>query len=423
MELLARAEGIIMGDKQSQPKNYGIDWSWHDSMGLSRVINVCGTMTSLGGSITSLRVAKATADAMPRFAKIHELQARASSIIAQLTGAEAGFVTASASAGISLAVAGCITGLDPACVEDLPRNPGPKSGVAVQMGHLCEYGAPVSQAIEMVGGHVRIVGQSTLTKDYQLEAVLDEGAAAALYVISHHVVDYGMIPLKRFCEIAHSKGVPVIVDAASEYELEGFIAAGADIVIYSGHKFMGGPTSGIVAGRKDLVRAAYLQNIGVGRGMKIGKESIAGTIAAMEQWLERDHEAVRAAESAALAMWKGAIDGLPGFDVKRIPDPTKNPLERLEVHVDPATAGASAAQYAVAFGCYDPPIIVRGHEVEKGYFQLDPCNLMPGQAELVRDALREVLISAAVAGIDEEAALADTRNGGTESYIRWLEKA
>ena len=410
-----------MGEKQSQREDYGIDWSWHDSMGISRVVNVCGTMTSLGGSIASLRVAKATAEAMPRFARMHELQAKASDLISQLTGAEAGFLTASASAGISLAVAGCMTGLDPARAEDLPCEPGPKSGVAVQMGHLCEYGAPVSQAIELVGGHVRIVGQSTLAKDYQLEAVLDEGAAAALYVISHHVVDYGMIPLKRFCEIAHAKGVPVIVDAASEYELEGFIAAGADIAIYSGHKFMGGPTSGIVAGRKELVRAAYLQNIGIGRGMKIGKESIAGAIEAMAQWLERDHDAVRAAETAALEMWKEAIDGLPGFDAKRIPDPTGNPLERLEVHVDPAIAGASAAQYAVAFGSYDPPIIVRGHETEKGYFQLDPCNLMSGQAELVRDALRQVLTSSEAAAVDEEAALADTRNGGTESYMRWLE--
>ena len=399
---------------------YPVDWSWHDAQGFARVINTSGTMTSLGGSIATRRVAEATAAAMPRFVRIHEMQVRASEVIAQLTGAEAGFLTASASAGITLAVAGCITGLDPARAEALPGDPGPGNGVAVQMGHLCEYGAPVSQAIALAGGATRIVGQSTLAKDYQLDAAL-EGCAAGLYVVSHHVVDYGMIPLETFAAICHARGVPVIVDAASEYDLTGFLAGGADIAIYSGHKFMGGPTSGIVAGRRDLIRAAYLQNIGIGRGMKIGKESIAGAIEAMAQWMERDHDAIRAEETRALDMWKTAIEGLPGITPVRIPDPTGNPLERLQVWVDPARAGASAAQFAEILGRQDPPLIVRGHEVEQGYFQLDPCNLMQGQARMVRDILVAGLSDgAAAAAIDPKAAAAAARNGGTQAYMDWL---
>ena len=396
------------------------DWSWHDTLGLSRPINVTGTMTGLGGSVTTPDVAAATAAAMPRFARIHEMQARASETIARLTGAEAGFVTASASAGISLSIAGTMTGLSPARVEALPRDPGPRSAVAVQLGHLCDYGAPLHQSIEVTGATVRPVGQSTQATDYQLRAACDDGCAAALYVVSHHVVHYGQVPLDRFVRIAHDRGVPVIVDAASEYDLTGFLAQGADFVVYSGHKFMGGPTSGIVAGRKDLVRAAYMQNMGIGRGMKIGKESIVGAIAAMEQWMERDHEAIRAEETRALEMWQAALADLPGIAARRIPDPTRNPLERLEVHVDPSLAGASAAQYAEAFGRLDPPIIVRGHEVEKGYFQLDPCNLMEGQAELVRDALPRVLTGNSASSIDLQDALSAARNGGTDGYLEWL---
>ncbi|WP_435169777.1 aminotransferase class V-fold PLP-dependent enzyme [Falsirhodobacter sp. 1013] len=398
-----------------------IDWSWHDAQGYGRMINVSGTMTSLGGSIATPRVAQATADVMTRFVRIHELQTRASEVIARLTGAEAGFLTASASAGITLAVAGCITGLDPARAEALPDTPGPKNGVAVQMGHLCEYGAPVSQAIALAGGRTRIVGQSTLAKDYQLEAALDDTCAAALYVVSHHVVDYGMIPLKTFARIAHAKGVPVIVDAASEYDLRGFLEQGADVVIYSGHKFLGGPTSGIVAGSKDLVRAGYLQNIGIGRGMKIGKESLAGAIAAMEQWMERDHAGIRAEETRALEMWRTALQGLPGVTAVRIPDPTRNPLERLQVWIDPSQAGANAAQFAEVLGQQDPPLIVRGHEVEKRYFQLDPCNLTPGQAELVRDTLVAVLRDPGPAArIDPDRVMDAMRNGGTQAYLDWL---
>ena len=103
--------------------------------------------------------------------------------------------------------------------------------------------------------------------------------------------------------ICHARGVPVIVDAASEYDLKGFLAAGADLAIYSAHKFLGGPTAGIVAGRKDLVRAAFLQNCGIGRGMKVGKESIVGAMAALEAWERRDHAAVRARERGYLELW------------------------------------------------------------------------------------------------------------------------
>ncbi len=395
------------------------DWAWHDANGLSRVINVNGTMTSLGASRVHPDVARATAAAMGHFLRIHELQSKASAAIAALTGAEAGCLTASASAGITLAVAGCITGLDPARAEALPRNPGPRSEVVVQAGHLCGYGAPVSTAVELAGGIVRSIGQSTLAMDHQLRGAIGPQTAAALYVVSHHVVHYGQIPFARFVDICHAAGVPVIVDAASEYDLQGFVAAGADLAIYSAHKFMGGPTAGIIAGRRDLVRAAYLQNIGIGRGMKIGKESMAGAIRAMEMWMVRDHAAARATERAALEMWMAQLAGIPGIMPRIMPDPTGNPLDRLQVDVDPAGSGSTAAAIARHLAGLDPAIIVRNHEVELGYFQLDPCNLAPGQAEIVGRTLREVLLSARNIPQSPEDA-DDARNGGVESYLNWL---
>ena len=177
--------------------------------------------------------------------------------------------------------------------------------------------------------------RATYARPYQLEGAIGPRTAAAVYVVSHHAVGYGQIPLPEFCRICRAHGVPVIVDAASEYDLKGFLAAGADLVIYSAHKFLGGPTAGIVAGRKDLVRAAYLQNCGIGRGMKVGKESIAGAMAALEAWAQRDHAAVRALERDHLELWLDCLGRLPGLDVAIVPDPTDNPLDRLEVQVDP----------------------------------------------------------------------------------------
>lgn len=391
-------------------------WDWHDANGFTRVINVSGTMTSLGASVSGDAARKATADSMGRFVKMHEVQELASRVISQLTGAEAGCVTASASAGISLCAAGCIVGMDPYRAETLPADPGPRNRIVAQAGHLCHYGAAIETAVALAGGELRIVGQSTMCADHQLTGALDDTVAAALYVVSHHVVHYGQIPFERFVQIAHEAGVPVIVDAASEYDLTGFIAKGADLVIYSGHKFLGGPTSGIIAGRRDAVRAAYLQNIGIGRGMKVGKESIMGVIAAMNDWMSRDAKAIREVEQASLEEWRDAIANLPGITPRIVPDPTNNPLDRLQVEIDPKQAGASAGVFAAALGRQDPAIIVRDHEVELGYFQLDPCNLLPGQRSLVTEALRQVLSNGAALANQAEV---DPRNGGVLSYLNW----
>ncbi|MFV0382968.1 aminotransferase class V-fold PLP-dependent enzyme [Paracoccus sp. (in: a-proteobacteria)] len=391
-------------------------WDWHDKQGFTRIINVSGTMTGLGSSVTDPAVGQATAVAMGRFVRMHELQARASGVIARLTGAEAGCVTASASAGISLCAAGCISGLDAARAEALPQAPGPKSAIVAQAGHLCHYGAAIGTAVALAGGTLRQIGSSTHCADHQLVAALDDSVAAALYVVSHHVVHYGQIPFARFTEIAHARGVPVIVDAASEYDLTGFIDQGADLAIYSGHKFLAGPTSGIVAGRRDLVRAAYLQNIGIGRGMKIGKESIAGLIAAIEGWMTRDAPAIRRREREALDLWRDAVAGLPGIRATIVPDPTNNPLDRLQINVDTSIAGASAAQFAGALARQNPALIVRDHEVELGYFQLDPCNLLPEQAPVVAETLARVLADGRALSGETGA---DPRNAGVNGYLNW----
>jgi L-seryl-tRNA(Ser) seleniumtransferase len=217
-----------------------------------------------------------------------------------------------------------------------------------------------------------------------------------VFVVSHHVVDYAQVPLKTFVEVCHARGVPVIVDAASEYDLRLFLDQGADIAVYSGHKFLGGPTSGIVAGRKDLVRASYLQNRGIGRGMKVGKETILGVSAALKAWKSRDHAGIRAREKAALDAWVAALADRPGVTATIVPDPTNNPLDRLKVAIDPQQARITAWNLAMRLAAGDRPVIVRDHEVEHGHFFLDPCNLHPDEEHVVAERMIEELGKAAL---------------------------
>ncbi|WP_102959387.1 aminotransferase class V-fold PLP-dependent enzyme [Mangrovicella endophytica] len=360
-------------------------------LGLRPIINVSGTMTALGASIIVPEAIEAMSEIASQWVEMDDLQRKANTVVARLTGGEAGFITACCAAGISMAVAGTMTGTNLLAIERLPDDiEGLKNEVIVQLGHIVNYGAPVDQSARLAGATVVPAGTVSITQDYHVREAIRDRTAAGLYVVTHHSVQYGMLSLEEFAAICHEKGVPVIVDAASEYDLTGFLARGADVVIYSGHKFLGGPTSGIVAGRKDLVRAAYLQNRGLARAMKVGKETVAGAMAALEAWEKRDHAGIRRREEAALEVWRAALAGRPGIDAYVIPDPTNNPLDRLQVDVGP-DSGYTAAGLAAALASASPPIMVRNHEVERGHFFLDPCNLHPGEEHTVAEALVALL--------------------------------
>jgi D-glucosaminate-6-phosphate ammonia-lyase len=364
--------------------------NWFYRYGSRRVINVSGTMTSLGASIVAPPVIEAVASILPHFVEIDALQRHASSVIATACASESGYVTASCSAAITLGIAATMTGDDPGLIEQLPDTSGLRNEVVIQTGHLINYGAPIDQAIRLAGARVAAVGAATEAHGYQLASAITERTTAALYVVSHHTVQFGLISLEEFIAVAHSKGVPVIVDAASEYDLKRFIAAGADLVLYSAHKFLGGLTAGIVAGKKSLVRAAYFQNGGIGRGMKVGKEGIAGAISALEQWKERDHAAIRARERGYLSLWLEAFNRFPGVLAQIDPDPTGNPLDRLKLHIDPREARITAWDLVDALA--NPPadgipVITRDHEAELNFFFLDPCNLHPGEETIVLERM------------------------------------
>jgi D-glucosaminate-6-phosphate ammonia-lyase len=125
--------------------------------------------------------------------------------------------------------------------------------------------------------------------------------------------------------------------------------------------------------------------------MKVGKEGIAGAIAALEAWAQRDHAAARGFERDHLDLWLECLGRLPGLAVAVVPDPTGNPLDRLQVRVDPEAAGTTAWALAAALAAGDPPVVVRDEEIEHGVLELDPCNLHPGEAEIVAEAVARTL--------------------------------
>jgi len=150
------------------------------------------------------------------------------------------------------------------------------------------------------------------------------------------------------------RGVPVIVDAAAQPDVRPYLRAGADLVIASGHKVLGAPTSGLIAGRKELVRACYLQNWGIGRAMKVGKEGIVGLMAALEAWEKRDPEPERRRLLELGECLEKRLAGTAGLRVERA-----GPAHRVDLKVDHGAAGLTAQALANVLREGSPPIWVR----------------------------------------------------------------
>jgi len=362
-----------------------------------KIINVAGTMTALGASSVSDEVIAAMADVLPRFVDMVDLQRRACKAIQRVIGCEAGCVTACCASAMVLGIAACMTGSEMGKVEQLPDTTGLKDQVILQRGHSIWFGGSVPQMARIAGCRIVEIGDTTRAGAYQLETALSEQTAAALYVVSHHTVQYGLIDLRTFCNVTHDKGVPVIVDAASESNMKVFFERGADLVCFSGHKFLAGPTSGILAGRADLIEAAlFHQYHGIGRAMKAGKESIVGATAALERWHQLDHQEILRGQKHLLETIRDELKGTPGLQLEIVPDPTESPTKRLRVTVEQETIGLSAYIISKELSSGDPAIAVRDEEtVDGGYFLLDPtCASLEEAQEVGSAILRLVNLSA-----------------------------
>jgi uncharacterized pyridoxal phosphate-dependent enzyme len=359
--------------------------------GLARLINASGTETVFGASPVGPEVISAIGAILAHSVDMAELQAAASHIIARVTGAEAGFVTGCTSASIVIAAAACMTGLDLGRIERLPDTTGLRNEVVIQKGHVVNYGSSISGDLRLSGARVIEFGAAAETGAYQLKAAISANTAAAVFVISHHCVATGMIRLAEFAIACHEVGIPVIVDAAAEYDWSGILSAGADLLLFSAQKALGGPTAGIVAGRRDLVRACYAQQRGVGRPMKAGKEAVMGVISALERWESLDHARIEAFVEEKARIAKSRLADFPGLDVRVMRDETGNPFSRVVLAVDPDRAGISAYALSAALAVGTPRIVLRNLYADQGILQMDVRRLDEPTLELVCDRIMATL--------------------------------
>ncbi len=360
---------------------------------LRRVINACGKMTKLSGAIVLPEIADVAAESMRHFFDLDELQAAAGRVIAQATGAESGCVTACTSAGITLSVAACLTDNDLAKVWQLPDADGMPNRVLIQKGHCVNYGAPITQAIRLAGAVPVELGVVNGCTAEELRHELKRGNVAAVVAVeSHHTVPYGWLKLPNVIEIAHEFDVPVIVDgAAQDQRLKELIGFGSDLVITSAHKYLCSTTGGVVAGRKEMVDAVYLQNRGIGRGMKAGKEAILGAMAALEYRMQQDVPAWTAEQDRKVQLILDRLGDVPGLRLSVDADPNGCPFSRARLTPDPQVTGRTAAELAAKLAEGNPTVVPRAHHTDEGYLNLDAIEMTDDEIEFACEKVRKIL--------------------------------
>ena len=362
----------------------------YEKIGVRRVVNADGRMTALGVSTIHDEVGETLVEAAQHYVVIDELIDRVGQLISTHTGGEDSCVTICASAGIMIATAACIAGDNIALIERMPDSEGLKNEIIIQKGHAVNFGASIEQMVRMGGGRPVEVGQANKVTPEHIRAGITEKTAALLYCKSHHAVQKGMVSIPVMAEIAHEAGLPLIIDAAAEEDLRKFLAMGADLVIYSGAKALEGPTSGFITGRADLIACCKKQYKGVGRAAKIGKEGMMGIVKALELYEKKDEEAELIRQKAIVNEVLEGVKDIEFLKGSVAMDDAGRQIYRAKLEVLKEKAPCTAEEMVSRLQKGNPAVYVRDHFANVGILFVDPRPMLPGDAQLVVQRLKEL---------------------------------
>lgn len=364
----------------------------YDELGLQPVINAAATLTALGGSRMPQPIVDEMAAAGRSFVDLREMQLRVGKRIAELTGNEAAYATSGAAAGIVVAVASCIAGTDPAKITAFPYLDGiERCEVIVHRSQRNGY----DYAARQTGARLIEIGSTAA----DLRQAISPRSACVLWFAGAHFAE-GALPLPEVITIAHERGVPVLVDAAAQIppiaNLWYFTRElGADAAIFSGGKGLRGPqSSGLVLGRQEIIEGCRLNgnpNHSIGRPMKIGKEELAGLLAAVEWSLKQDEGVILAGYESTVQDWIEGLTSIPGVTVERgYPSEAGQPHGRAIVHFQPPCLW-TRDEVVKALWEGEPCVAVGvPHRVDDA-IALNPQTLEPGEGKIVLAKLQKIL--------------------------------
>jgi L-seryl-tRNA(Ser) seleniumtransferase len=368
--------------------------SVYERLGVKHVINAAGTLTVLGGSLMPPEVAAAWHEASLHFVDLVDLQIKVGERIAQLIGVEAALVTTGAAGAMQLATAAALTRDDRSRVRQLPDTTGLKNEVIVQKTHRTCY----DNQITACGAKLIEVETSA-----DLERAITDRTVLMLFYNLHD--SDGQIDRAAWLATAKRRGILTLLDAAADVPpvraLSQYNEMGFDMVAFSGGKALRGPNdTGMLLGKKDLIEAARANTNPtcgcIGRALKVGKEDMVALLAAVERYMQNDHDAEWREWERRLGVIEHALADVPTVTTERIVPPIANHVPHLLVYWDESKVKISREQVTKELAQADPPIAlgrVRGTG-EHGLL-VSVFVLQPGEVEVVARRLVDVLRAAA----------------------------
>lgn len=359
----------------------------YDKFDLKQVINASGRMTILGVSKVSESVIAAQRFGGEHFFEMSELAVQTGKYLASLLKVEDTQIVSSASAGIAQSVAAVIGQGDMYHVYHPYTNRSQKREIILPKGHNVDYGTPVETMVDLGGGQLIEAGYANMCTPEHIEMMITEKTAAILYIKSHHTVQKSMLTVKEAAEAAHRHQLPLIVDAAAEEDLFQYIAAGADLVIYSGAKAIEGPSAGLVIGKSQYVEWVRLQSKGIGRAMKIGKDNILGFTQAVEDYLSNGSESGESMKER-LAPFVEAVNQLTGLQASVVQDGAGRDIYRASLKV---VGKKTAKQVIEELKSADPAIYTREYQANNGIIEFDIRSVNQTEMDTVVQRLKEIM--------------------------------
>jgi L-seryl-tRNA(Ser) seleniumtransferase len=185
---------------------------------------------------------------------------------------------------------------------------------------------------------------------------------------------------------------------------------------------MGSLTAGILAGKKKYVKNIYLQNLGIGRGMKVGKEAIYAAIIGVENWYKRDWTKEINNQKNILQFWLTflAKEKFKGITYEIIADPTGNKINRLRVHVDSKISKFTIQSLSYHLEKNNPAIFVRDDLIHLNHFELDTCNLKKGQERVVMNELKKIILQLNSRKIKNNISQKEYSITSNKEWLSWL---
>ena len=228
---------------------------------LRRVINATGVIvhTNLGRAPLAAAALDQVVDAARGYSNLEydldaggrgSRQSHVADLVSRLTGAEAALVVNNNAAAVMLALATLAEGRE----------------VLVSRGELIEIGDGfrIPDVLTRSGARLHEVGTTNRTRaaDYENAIGPDTAVLLRVHQSNFRVVGFTEQPqLAELAELAHAHelvlvddlGSGALVDVGDEPTARASLAAGADLVCFSGDKLLGGPQAGMIVGRADLV--------------------------------------------------------------------------------------------------------------------------------------------------------------------------